>query len=137
MVGINPQTKPAEHCSRCDWRFPGFHICIDKSDPEYQTVVLSPAQKVKNESNRYSGGVSAATRARARESAIARWASHHEANAPRNAEMVRLYKESGLSIRQLSDKFSIAHHTVITVLHKARDEGLLVMRQSNIDKSNI
>jgi DNA-directed RNA polymerase specialized sigma subunit len=36
---LPPSNAP---CGRCGWKFPGFHCCIDRSDPTVRQVVTKP-----------------------------------------------------------------------------------------------
>lgn len=141
MVGINPQTKPGKPCEMCRWPYPGFHICIDKTDPKVREVVLSPIQKANQQRNRHystkRSTLSEEHKANLSISAQERWAEHHAALIPRNNEIVRLYMEEKYSVRDLVKLFEISQDTVVKVLHKARDNGLVVMRPVGKNKSSI
>lgn len=128
MTAINPQTKPCEPCARCGWKYPGFHVCIDMSDPRARQVILTPLQQIKNEKDRYSGIESDETRARKRDAANRYWASHHEKHKERNKEIISLYRDEIWSVRELSAHFTLDDRTVRAVLHRAEDQGVLTIR---------
>lgn len=62
------------------------------------------------------------------ERASERWALQREKNAERDAEIVRLYKEEGKSIKQVGREFGIAYQTARDVLLRAEMQGKLKLR---------
>lgn len=57
-----------------------------------------------------------------------RWERHREQNAERDAEIVRIYKEEGKSIKQVGREFGIAYQTARDVLLRAEMRGEVDIR---------
>jgi DNA invertase Pin-like site-specific DNA recombinase len=105
-------------CERCGWEWEGFHICFDASKPE-------PGKEKKERSVTWREALSNA--------AVVRWEEHHEANIQRDLDIVERYKQ-GASYSILEKEFSISRGTLMRVMHKAQNEGRVVIRPQGMSK---
>lgn len=62
------------------------------------------------------------------ERARERWAKQREQNAERDAEIIRIYKEDGKSIKEVGRQFGIAYQTARDVLLRAEMQGRVKLR---------
>lgn len=95
-------------CERCGWKFPGFHVCVDLSEPHSFEGQISPPVKRS-------------------ESTVNRYSADRVLNAERDSKIVINYIH-GHSSSAIAEKFSIPTHTVLRILHRAEAEGFLTLR---------
>lgn len=112
-------------CERCGWKFPGFHICVDLSAPCAQENQLHPPRPKATRS--YPNGLSEAHVTALNEGRTQRWLKHRAKHSERDAQIVQRYKD-GLSFPALAKEFDIAYQTARGVIHRAAEEGLVVVR---------
>jgi DNA-directed RNA polymerase specialized sigma24 family protein len=126
-----------EPCPRCDWRFPGFHICLDlpkkimqqvedgyerDSNGEMITDENSPKprkSRAKDVHISHRDAIAAGVRAA--------YASNPK-RIERDKEIVRLYGKEELSVREVAKKMNLADKTVMSALHRAQDRREVVIR---------
>lgn len=129
---VNLLTKP---CTRCDWRYPSFHICLDlpkkimqqvedgyERDTNGEMIVdeFKPKKsKAKNPNISHRQAISDGVRAK--------WTNDPKRIA-RDVEIVRLYEEEQLTIRDVAKALTLADKTVMSALHRAAANGDVVIR---------
>lgn len=122
----------------CGWKFEGFHICLDQSlvlmtrieDGRYYT-----SQDSMREGKRPAAGSTGPGRnnpeARVRISNSLRERSDSDPKKlERNKEIVRLYNDEEMSMREISERMRLNHQTVMNVLHRAVDRGDVIIRKA-------
>jgi predicted Rossmann fold nucleotide-binding protein DprA/Smf involved in DNA uptake len=121
-------------CGRCGWRYPSFHICLDLPLEVMRRVedVAQPkrqrarAHKRDPRSDAYRGTDEW------RSNISAGLQEYHNqrraANRERDREIVKRYSEDQRTVRELATEFGISFQTILSVLHTAQDDGVLVIR---------
>lgn len=128
---VKQQVAP---CTKCGWRYPGFHICLDlpksvmkkvedgKDRDSNGRIITGPKprpSRAKNQHLTHREAISAGIKAK-------------HANDPkrieRDKEIVRLYGVETMSIREVSAKMDLSQKTVMSALHRARDRGEVIIR---------
>lgn len=123
-------------CPKCDWRFPGFHVCLDLPKKIMQQVEDGYERDSNGDMIMDSNGDPILPRVTRSD------ISHREAisaglrasfatdpeRIKRDSEIVRLYTEEMKPISQVAATLNLAPRTVQTALHRARDLGQVTMR---------
>lgn len=123
-------------CERCGWKFATFHICLDLplhvmrrvEDAQVKRVRRSPRRDPRSDAYRGTDEWRANLSAARQEYEQRRRA----ANRDRDDAICRRYSEDDRTIRELAVEFHISYPTVVGILHRARDEGDLVMRPAAV-----
>lgn len=117
-------------CPRDGWPYPGFHVCLDLSNPIYR--------KVEDGLTRDSEGMivprSAPQTASHREKighALRQKAAIDPKRIERNKEIIRLYSDERLSMAKVAERMKINPRTVSTVLRIAASQDLVIIRRYN------
>jgi DNA-binding CsgD family transcriptional regulator len=109
-------------CERCGWIYPGFHVCIDMSDPTVSDVVLTDKER-KPRASRANPLSDRGQKLR-----------EHYARDPRrierNKQIVELYNDHEMTMREIGAKLSVDPTTVRNVLHQAADKGDVIIRKA-------
>ena len=108
-------------CGDCGWKFKGFHICLDLSDPAVREVVPGPGRKPR---------VSRAVAGSDRAASIRAFHANDPRKVERNREIIRLYNELDMTMREVAEKMAIDPTTVRNILHRAADEGDVIIRKA-------
>lgn len=125
-------------CPKCDWRYPGFHICLDLPKKIMQQVedgyerdsngdmILDGENAPKPRKSRakdvhisHRDAISAGVRAAA---------ANNPKRIARDLEIVRLYGKEQMSVREVSAKMNLAQKTVMSALHRAQDRREVTIR---------
>lgn len=111
---------------KCGWKYEGFHICVDLTQPE-------PVRKVKVRKPRARLAHQAAKsspewRAKLSAAALRHQAEIRERNKSRDEDIIRLYSDEYMTIREVAAVIGINYATVTGVLSRAQEAGLVVIR---------
>lgn len=109
----------AEPCGKCGWKYEGFHVCVNLSEPDMKKVgptKVTRARK-KSESNSSEDRLSAA-----------RLKDHQFKE--RNKEIVRLYVVEQKTMREIAKEMLLDDATVMNILHQAKDRGEITIRRT-------
>jgi hypothetical protein len=122
-VGLPRRDQP---CSRCGWRYVGFHICFDASMPcPGEGRLTQTSKKAKKD------------KGRASEVQTERWATFREQHQERDIQIVSEY-QGGTSLRDLAFKHNISHTTVIKIIKRAEEErGETIMRPRGLNYRHV
>ena len=123
-------------CPKCDWRFKGFHICLDLPKKIMQQVEDGYERDSNGEMIVDEGPKPRKSRAKDvhishRDAISAGVKAAHENNPKRKArdlEIVRLYDKEQLSIREVSKQMNLAEKTVMSALHRAQERREVTIR---------
>lgn len=112
---------------KCGWRYPGFHICVDLSRPIPREIaikhgIIPDPEKKKKKIQRSEDHMAAINDGRA-----ARWQRHREETAERDLQILDEYK-NGMGFRQISIKHGMGYGTVVKVMKRFANEGLVDIR---------
>lgn len=104
-------------CTRCGWKFKGFHICIE--NPSTTVEAMKPKR----------GGAKTQDQFDAmNEGRALRWESYREETQSRDDKIVKLYKNGGVGYIDIARKMNLSKSTVQKVLKRAEAEGLVKLR---------
>lgn len=98
-------------CPRCGWKYPGFHVCVDLSQPIDRAI-----QNKHNQA--YMGLRTPEHRARLAAGLTERWRRHREETEERDLAIVEAY-EKGMSMKNISREYGPAYQTVAGILMRA------------------
>ena len=124
-----------EPCPKCNWRMPGFHVCIDKNDPANRKIVVEKKDRHKHTGEKDLLGREE-RRSRISDGMSRYWETVDAGNRKRDDKIVALYSKDELTIRQIADLVRINQRAVMRVLHRARDAGEIKMRGKHRRRSN-
>lgn len=57
-----------------------------------------------------------------------RWAKYHEKNRERDEKIILRYANGGAGMQKIASEFEIGYHTVASILRRAADAGIIVIR---------
>ena len=113
-----------EPCPRCDWRFTGFHVCLNAPKKIMQQVEDGYERDSNGELITDDENNPKPRKSRANDVHIAH-------RIERDKEIVRLYGKEELSIREVAKKMNLADKTVMSALHRARDRLEVTIRPAH------
>lgn len=120
---------------KCGWKYKSFHICVDltKPCPGEGRIVAPPVKKktgfaLSLENRVVITELSDEARAALVARNKIRWAKHHEKNRERDEKIILRYANGGIGMKKIADEFGIGYHTVISVLRRASEAGIIVIR---------
>lgn len=103
----------------CKW--PNWHICLDKADPEhYKPHEIKPKRKI--------GPMSQAQKDRIAQAARERHARERLLTKERDDLIIKHYTDGGLGMSAIASLTGYAQSTVNKVLNRAAREGVLKIR---------
>lgn len=108
-----------EPCGRCGWKYPGYHLCLNLSEPMMQKVGPTVTKRVRKKAE------SSSTEDR---ESNARLRDVHFKE--RNKKIVRLYAVEKMSMGEIAKELLIDDSTVMNVLHTAKDRGEITIRKT-------
>lgn len=117
-------------CPKDGWPYPGFHICLDLSNPIYRKVEdgllrdsegqIVPQRAPQTATHREKIGF-----------ALRQKAALDPKRIERNKRIIELYNDERLSIKRISEKLEISTGTVRNVLKVAASQDLVILRYYN------
>lgn len=115
-------------CERCGWKFPGFHVCVDLSQPVAPDVL----KKHIPDRPRRNPGMTKIVRTEEHLQHLAdgrnhRWERHWEETRERDVELVRRYMD-GLGFRPLAIEYGISYQTARAIVKRAVARGEATIR---------
>jgi predicted DNA-binding protein (UPF0251 family) len=122
----------------CGWKYEGFHICLNQPFV-LMTRIEDGRNYVDQETVRESKGPVTGTTRRGRNNPearrrIANSLRERSANDPqkqeRNQEIIRLYNEEEMSMREIGERMHVSAPTVMNVLHQAAGRGDVIIRKA-------
>lgn len=121
----------------CGWKYEGFHICLNQSmvlmtrieDGRYYPSQESMREGKRPNTGQFVGRNNPEARTRISNSLRQR-AENDPDRQDRNKEIIRLYTQETLSMREIGDRMGLQHQTVMNVLHRAADKGDVVIRKA-------
>lgn len=137
----------AYKCPTCQGPYPSFHICLklDKKlmrkvedgyerdangeiilDEDHPREPKPRPSRAKNQNLTHREAIAAGVKAKF---------DNDPKRIERDKELVRLYKDEGLSVREVAAKAGLAYKTVQSALHRAVDAGELTMRPAKRRKA--
>lgn len=103
---------------KCGWKFHGFHICVDLTGDEPKPRIQSRKKLARSQSH-----LDALNSGRAD-----RWARHYEENRERDEKIIERYAAGGIGTSKIAQEFGMARSSVLKVLKRAQDQGLVKVR---------
>jgi DNA-directed RNA polymerase specialized sigma24 family protein len=116
----------------CGWKYEGYHLCTMTLSPD---PVLTEPPKPKQRKQR----MSTAGRSLSESHRRAISSGMKARSSERDREVIRLYNEEELTVREIQAINGMDHKTILTILHEARDAGKVVIRPAakrlkNVDR---
>jgi hypothetical protein len=115
-------------CTRCGWKYPSFHVCMDMDN-------LPPLSKVMREllygppkARRKLGPMTDAHKRAVSEGQRERWAKVRAKNEKLEQKVVERYKEGGVGINDLRDEFQMGKDRIMRILREAQARGEVTVR---------
>lgn len=106
---------------KCGWKFLSFHICVDLSNDK-PGAIFPKCKKTKKSTHPLANP-------NLQQSQAERWERHHEQNRVRDEKIVERYKQGGVGCTVIAKEFNMARSSVLKVLHRAQEEGLVDIRR--------
>lgn len=108
----------------CNWPYAGFHICLNQSLELMTRVEDGRPRRIRQ----------ATTHAVDKPQRVVGTMRQQQSADPkrveRNAEILRLYKHEGKTMREIAQQMDLNDSTVMHILHTAADKGDVVIRRA-------
>ncbi len=102
-------------CQECGWKFKTFHICLG--------LPHHIMKRVEDGGKRPRSVINTDTKSGPKP-------KRDPYKTERNLEIIRLYSDEDMTIREISASMKLDQKTIMTVLHRAADRGDVVIRRA-------
>lgn len=122
----------------CGWKYEGFHICLDQSmvlmtrieDGRYYKSQDSMREGKRPSTGQFGRGRNNPEARAQISNSLRQRAENDPQRQDRNKEIIRLYSEEKMSMREIGESMGLQHQSVMNVLHRAAAKGDVVIRKA-------